>query len=103
MKNILVVGSLNMDMVITVDRVPKLGETLSGDEGMVKHQSARKTHVVDTTAAGDSFIGGMCVAMCEVKSFADAIEFATRVSSMVVSKKGTGPSIPYREEVDLLK
>ncbi len=31
MKNILVVGSINMDMVIGVERVPCMGETLSGN------------------------------------------------------------------------
>lgn len=30
MKNILVIGSINMDMVITTARLPKLGETVSG-------------------------------------------------------------------------
>lgn len=31
MKNIVVVGSLNMDLVIEVDRVPKVGETIKGE------------------------------------------------------------------------
>lgn len=31
MKNIVVVGSLNMDLVLKVDRLPKVGETLQGD------------------------------------------------------------------------
>lgn len=31
MKNIVVVGSLNMDLVLKVDRLPKIGETLQGD------------------------------------------------------------------------
>lgn len=71
------------------------------DNGEVKHQPAIKTKVVDTTAAGDSFIGGMCVAMCEDKPFSEAIEFATKVASIVVSRKGAGTSIPKREEIDL--
>ena len=32
MKNLVVVGSLNMDLVIEVDRIPKIGETIKGDE-----------------------------------------------------------------------
>ena len=32
MKKLVVVGSLNMDLVIEVDRIPKIGETIKGDE-----------------------------------------------------------------------
>lgn len=32
MKKIVVVGSLNMDLVMEVDRVPKIGETIKGEE-----------------------------------------------------------------------
>src|SRR5699024_8743711 len=32
MKNIVVVGSLNMDLVLEVNRVPKIGETIKGEE-----------------------------------------------------------------------
>ena len=32
MKKIVVVGSLNMDLVIEVDRIPKMGETIKGEE-----------------------------------------------------------------------
>jgi ribokinase len=69
------------------------------DDGTVKHQPAMEAKVVDTTAAGDSFIGGMCVAMCEDKPFSEAIAFATRVASIVVSRKGAGTSIPWRNEI----
>lgn len=69
------------------------------DNGEIKHQAAIETKVVDTTAAGDSFIGGMCVAMCENKPFSEAIEFATKVASIVVSRKGAGTSIPWRNEM----
>lgn len=31
MKNIVVVGSLNMDLIMEVDRVPKIGETIKGE------------------------------------------------------------------------
>lgn len=32
MKKIVVVGSLNMDLVMEVDRIPKIGETIKGDD-----------------------------------------------------------------------
>lgn len=72
------------------------------DNPEVKHQPAIKTTVVDTTAAGDSFIGAMCIGMSENKSFSDSILFATKVASIVVSRKGAGSSLPSREEVALI-
>lgn len=70
------------------------------DNGEVYYQPAMKTKVVDTTAAGDSFIGAMCVAMCEGKPLNEAIKFATKVASIVVSKKGAGTSIPVRTDIE---
>jgi len=70
------------------------------DAGECRHQPAAKANVVDTTAAGDSFIGGMCVALCEGKPIDAAIEFATKVASIVVSRKGAGTSIPWRNEIN---
>ncbi len=70
------------------------------DGDKVQHQPAIETTVVDTTAAGDSFIGGMCVGMCEGMAFKDAVLFATKVASIVVSRKGAGPSLPMRSEVE---
>lgn len=72
------------------------------DAGTVKHCPAQKTTVVDTTAAGDSFIGGMCVALGEGKSMEQAVLFATKVAAIVVSRKGAGISIPSRSELNEL-
>lgn len=69
------------------------------DAGTVKHCPAQKTTVVDTTAAGDSFIGAMCVALGEGKSMEQAVLFATKVAAIVVSRKGAGISIPARSEM----
>ncbi|MBQ8309432.1 MAG: ribokinase [Clostridia bacterium] len=60
--------------------------------------------VVDTTAAGDSFIGGLCKSLCEGKSMSDAVAYASAVSSITVSRPGAGISIPTADEVeDFLK
>lgn len=55
--------------------------------------------VVDTTAAGDSFIGGVAVALAEGKPMHEAVRFATYASSITVSRPGAGKSIPSRQEV----
>jgi ribokinase len=44
---------------------------------------------VDVTGAGDSFIAALAVAMSEGKSIKRSIQFANRVASIAVTKKGT--------------
>ena len=61
---------------------------------------ARKTTVVDTTAAGDSFVAGMALKLVENKSLEEAIEYAQKLASIVVSKSGAQSSIPTAEEVE---
>lgn len=65
---------------------------------------AYKVKAIDTTAAGDSFLGAV-VSRINVKdisfeSLRETVEFANKVSSMVVQKKGAQPSIPYLVEVE---
>ncbi len=60
---------------------------------------ARKVHAVDTTAAGDTFCGALCVALSEGRSMEDAVEFATTASSLTVQKLGAQESIPYRKDI----
>jgi len=56
--------------------------------------------VVDTTAAGDSFIGGLCRTLSEGKSMSEAVAYASIVSSITVSRPGAGTSIPTADEVE---
>jgi ribokinase len=63
---------------------------------------AYKVDAVDTTAAGDSFIGGMAVALSEGKTIEAAISFAMVVAALTVTKKGAQSSLPYRREVEKL-
>ena len=56
--------------------------------------------VVDTTAAGDSFIGGICKSLCEGKPMKEAVRYASAVSSITVSRHGAGASIPTADEVE---
>ncbi|HJB97053.1 MAG TPA: ribokinase [Candidatus Acutalibacter pullicola] len=54
--------------------------------------------VVDTTAAGDSFVGALAVSLSRGRDLADAARFASRVADIVVSRPGAQSSIPYLEE-----
>ncbi len=65
-----------------------------------KFYPAYKVYAVDTTAAGDSFIGGISTAINEGKTLEEAILFATAVGALTVTKEGAQSSLPYREEVE---
>lgn len=62
---------------------------------------AFSVHVVDTTAAGDAFSGGLAVAMCEGRAWDKAIRFASAVGALSVTKPGAQTSMPSREEIDM--
>ena len=61
---------------------------------------ARRVKAVDTTAAGDTYCGALCVALSEGKSLGDAARFATCASALTVQKIGAQNSIPTRAEVE---
>ncbi len=65
--------------------------------------SAHKVDPIDTTAAGDSFTGGIAVALSEGKSMEEAIKFATKVGALTVTKQGAQSSLPTRGEVERFK
>lgn len=54
---------------------------------------------VDTTSAGDSFIGGFCASLCDGKSIDEAVYYASAVSSITIGRAGASVSIPTAEEV----
>ena len=60
---------------------------------------AHKVKAVDTTAAGDTFCGALCVAISEGKSLKEAAEFACAASALTVQKMGAQNSIPYRKDL----
>ena len=61
---------------------------------------ARKVKAVDTTAAGDTFCGALCVALSEGHGLKEAAEFATAASALTVQKMGAQDSIPYRKDIN---
>ena len=61
---------------------------------------AIKVKAIDTTAAGDSFNGALSVYLAEGHTIEEAIQFAIRVASITVTRKGAQKSIPSRDEVN---
>ena len=54
---------------------------------------------MDTTAAGDTFIGYFLASRIDGYDIQKALFFASRASGIAVSRKGAMESIPVREEV----
>lgn len=61
-----------------------------------------KVDAVDTTAAGDTFNAGFIVGLSEGMEVEEAIRFANAAASITVTRKGAQPSIPSREEVNVI-
>ena len=59
-----------------------------------------KVMAVDTTAAGDTFCGGLCVALSEGKNIDEAVLFGNLAASLTVTRAGAQQAIPTRAEVD---
>ena len=57
---------------------------------------------IDTTAAGDTYVGALVTKLAEGAPMREAMIFASKASSITVTRRGAQQSIPYRNEVDTL-
>ncbi|MBQ7036617.1 MAG: helix-turn-helix domain-containing protein [Clostridia bacterium] len=69
------------------------------DNRAVIVQSAYQVETVDTTAAGDTFIGFFLARLADGASVEGALKIASAASAITVSRAGASPSIPYMHEV----
>nr|WP_302830634.1 ribokinase [uncultured Bacteroides sp.] len=72
------------------------------EEGQYHKVPVPKVKAIDTTAAGDTFCGAVCVALTENMSVLDAVKFANKCASITVTRMGAQSSLPYRREIDVL-
>ena len=82
-----------------------LGEqgALFKDKNQVIHQPSYEVGpVVETTGAGDAFNGGLAVALAEEMPIDKALRFACATASISVTRQGTAPSMPDRNEIEIL-
>ena len=81
--------------------VVTLGEqgALFASEERVEHFPAPRVNPVDTTAAGDTFVGGFAAALADGKSESEAIRFGQIAAALSVTRSGAQPSIPTFAEV----
>jgi len=76
-----------------------------GEQGAFLHEyglipALRVGKVVETTGAGDAFNGGFAVALSEGKSALEAVRFGCAAASISVTRAGTAPAMPTRDEVE---
>ena len=72
---------------------------LIADEQGRRHLPALPTTVIDTTAAGDSFIGGFAAGIAEGLAADDAAHLGLRAARVCVGRAGAQASLPYRHEI----
>ena len=70
------------------------------NDGRVVFQPALSATVVDTTAAGDCFIGALVTGLSQNKTLEEAITFATKAAAITVSREGAAKSIPLANEIE---
>jgi ribokinase len=82
------------------------GALLAHDDGMggtnIIYQPAPRIQVIDTTAAGDCFVGALTVALSEGQTPQDALRFAVYASALKVTKFGAQTGLPRRSEVEAM-
>jgi ribokinase len=65
----------------------------------LRHFEAHGVHAVDTTGAGDTFIGGLCAALAEGQDLWRAVSLGQAAAAAKVTGKGAQASMPYRREL----
>jgi ribokinase len=75
------------------------GAVVSSGEGTA-HVPGFAVHPIDTTAAGDAFIGGFAVATARGLPMNERLRFANACGALAVTKLGAQTSLPSLEEVE---
>jgi ribokinase len=70
------------------------------DERGCRHFPALAANVVDTTAAGDTFIGAMCAARLAGQPMDAAVVRGIRAATLCVTRPGAQASIPLHHELE---
>ena len=66
------------------------------------HVDPYPVEVVDTTAAGDAFIGGFATGLLQDSSLEESVRYGCACGALATTKFGAQPSLPTKEEVERL-
>lgn len=86
----------NQDMVV-ICTLGKAGAVICGEQ-CVKIPAVGTT-VVETTGAGDSFLGGFVYALCERKNLEEAGKIASYCSAFTIGRVGAQEAMPNLQEI----
>lgn len=67
------------------------------------HAPAHRVAAVDTTGAGDTFVGGVATGLLEGMSLDEAVALGQSASALQVTRHGAQSAMPYRNEITLLQ
>ncbi len=70
------------------------------DNAQATHVDTFKVNVVDTTAAGDAFIGGFATKLLGSDDLLLAVQYGCACGALATTKFGAQPSLPTKQEVD---
>ena len=73
------------------------------DAELSTHVPALDVEVVDTTAAGDTYIGALAAALMAEKPLLDAASWASAAAALAVTRAGAQCSIPTLQDVEALE
>jgi ribokinase len=72
------------------------------DGATLHRQSAFAVDSIDSTAAGDAFVGALTVALCEGRPAAEALRLAAAAGALATTVRGAQPSLPRRPAIERL-
>ena len=78
------------------------GAVLSKSGETIAKTKPPSIEAVDTTGAGDTFTAALTVALLEDMNVQAALEFACAAGAAAATKQGAQPSLPFREDVEVL-
>jgi ribokinase len=73
---------------------------LVNDEPLIV--AGRAVKAVDTTGAGDCFVGAVAAQLAGGSSIGDALAYANAAASICVQRMGAAPSMPTKEDVEAI-
>lgn len=76
------------------------GATYKGQQGAAFDVPAPKVKAVDTTGAGDTYLGYVLAGLDEGLPVRSAMQVAAKASAIQVTRQGASAAIPSRDEVD---
>lgn len=76
------------------------GAFVAGADGLRTMVRGFKVRVVDSTAAGDAFNGGLAAALMRGMKLLEAVRFAAGVAAISVTRAGAQPAMPTIREVN---